>query len=116
MTLVNSLSISPILFELTAVLATLSTCQIKKGDLPTETFMFEIFTRKFGDPFYHFQYSRDGFLQNICLLADKFIYHLISQKKNSSQSIKIAHCNLVVFVYFLQALNGEALPRHSIRQ
>ena len=120
MTLVNSLSISPIVSELASpstVLATLiSTRQINKGLLLTQPSAFDIVTGKFRHLFHHFEHSRDDLLQDFHLFADDLIYHLVCQRQNALQPIQNARWNLVVFVLFLQELNGQALLLHLIRQ
>jgi hypothetical protein len=71
---------------------------------------FDIVTRTFRDLLHHFEHSRDHLLQDIRLFADDFIRDLVRQRHNPLQPIEKARRDLVVFVLFLQELDGRVLP------
>jgi hypothetical protein len=58
---------------------------------------------------HHFEHSRDGILQEVCL-ADDFVRDLCRKRQNAPQPIENDRWNLVVFILFLQELDRQELP------
>ena len=94
----------------------ISTSQVHKGGLPTETPTFDVITQKHCDRLHYLEHSRDGLLQDVGLFADDFIRNLVRKKQNALQPIENARHHLVVFVLFLQKLHGQASILPPIRQ
>jgi hypothetical protein len=78
--------------------------------------MFDVVAGKYRNPFHYLEHSRDDLLQNFRFFTDNLICDLVCQRQNALQLIQKARWNLVVFVLFLQELNGETLPLLLIRQ
>jgi hypothetical protein len=68
------------------------------------------------DPVHHFEHSWDGILQHFCLFADNFVCNRVRKPQNALQLIYQVGQHVVVFVLFLQELDGQALPLLLMRQ
>ena len=78
--------------------------------------MFDIVARKSRDPMHHFEHPRNDLLQDFCLFADDFLCDLVRETQNALQTIQKDRWHMIVFVLFLQELNGQVLPLFLIRE
>jgi len=77
--------------------------------MPTETSTSDVVARNLRNLSHHFEHSRDDLLQDICLVAKDIICDLFCERQDALQSIENTRRDLVIFVFFLQELDGRAL-------
>ena len=78
--------------------------------MPTQTPTFDIVAQKRHDRLHHFEHSWDRLLQDCCFFAHNFFLDAFCERQNALQLIVKARWHLIVFVLFLQELQGQALP------
>ena len=83
--------------------------------------MFGQIARNFRGLVCHRIHSRDDLLQEVRLFADYsvcdyFVRDNVRESQNALQPVQKAQWYLVVLVFYLQQLNGRALPLQLIRQ
>jgi len=69
--------------------------------------MFDIVAREYRDRLHDFEHPWNDLLQDISLIADDFICDFVRKKQNSLQPIQKGRRDVVVFVLFLQNLQGQ---------